>query len=385
VSNFFGEQVLEIVIPISALSIVCLSFGKLYDSVLQKRYEFKRLAIRNMVSNIISLFLALFLAYHGYGIYSLIYSTLFQYTCYNIWTLIAGYKLQPLKFLFSYGEVKPLIKLGLFQTYTRIADYLSSKIDVIIIGKFLGVELLGIYDLSKELVQKFVMFIRTVVSQIALPFLSNSNNDDEVVKKRFLLITKIVAMICIPICFTIAVFSKEILWIVYGEKYIDAQYIVLVFAVISIATSITSFFDMLGIAKGRTDLNFKNTIYRILITTPIILLASLFSINVLAISQILITTLMVIVFWLTVVKGTYPICFSAYFRQFKNILFVTALVSILFFVAKYCMPSNITENFLINFVIYIVIYFIILLISYIVFLKEDLVFLKNVVLEKNLN
>ena len=196
-SLFYKKDILNKLIPIAALSMICLSFGKLYDSVLQKRYEFKKLAIRNIISNLLSLFLAIWLAYKGYGVYSLIYSTLFQALLYNVWTFIVGYSYQPVKFLFNFKEVKPLIKMGLYQTYTRIADFVSSKIDVFIIGKMLGMDVLGIYDLSKELVLKFVMFIRSVVSQIALPFISNSNSDESVVIKKFLLVTRLIAFICI--------------------------------------------------------------------------------------------------------------------------------------------------------------------------------------------
>lgn len=384
ISSFYQESILTILIPISALSLICLSFGKLYDSVLQKRYEFKKLAIRNIISNVLSFLLAIWLAYKGYGVYSLIYSTLFQALLYNSWTFIIGYSYQPVKFIFNLTEVMPLIKMGLYQTYTRVADFLSSKIDVLIIGKMLGMDVLGLYDLSKELVLKFVTFIRSVVSQIALPYISNSNTEDSIVKNKFLIVSKLVALICIPICCTIFVFSEEFLSIVYGSKYVDASLIVSVFALVSIATSITSFFDMLGIAKGRTDLNFKNTIYRIIVTTPIIAIASLFSINILAIAQIPITLIMVMIFWKTVVNNTYPLSFKVYFSQFKWILVITLCVSIVFRIVKSinCIPF---DNYYLKFVVYLFSYSITLLLAYFMFLKEDIFFLKRIIIKKKGN
>ena len=380
-SSFYKEDILNKLIPIAALSMICLSFGKLYDSVLQKRYEFKKLAIRNIISNFLSLFLAIWLAYKGYGVYSLIYSTLFQVLLYNVWTFIVGYSYQPVKFLFNFKEVKPLIKMGLYQTYTRIADFVSSKIDVFIIGKMLGMDVLGIYDLSKELVLKFVMFMRSVVSQVALPFISNSNDNEEVVKEKFLKITKLVAIICIPVCFTLFVFSKDLLRWVYGKSYEDAYLIVSIFALVSIATSITSFFDMLGISKGRTDLNFKNTLYRIAVTTPIIMIASLYSINVLAFSQIIITFIMVGIFWRTVVQGTYPMSLKLYFNQFKDILIVTALVSVIFYIVR-AYGIIVFSNALVNSLLLLVIYIVTLLSAYVLFLKNEIAFIRRIVFKK---
>lgn len=379
IARLYHDTILQELVPISAFSLICMSLGKLYESVLQKRYEFKKIAFRNIVTNVLSLVLAVWLAYKGYGVYSLIFSTIFQILMYNIWTLFIGYIYQPVEFVLCFAEIKPLIKMGLYQTYTRIADFISSKIDIIIIGNTLGMEVLGVYDLSKELVLKFVNFVRSVVSQIALPFISNSNTDENVVRDRFLLITKLIALICIPICATLLVFSKEILWLVYGPNYVDAKYVVSIFALVSIASCITSFFDMLGIAKGRTDLNFKNTIYRIMITTPIIMFASQFSITILALSQIPITAIMIAIFWRTVVLGTYPIKVKIYFKQFRDILFLTFIVSIAFFLINNN-EGICFENSPVLVVIVFALYIITLFVTYTVFLKEDIRFLKKIIL-----
>lgn len=151
-SSFYLEPILEIVIPIAALSVLGQAIGKLYDSVLLKHYYFKTLAYRNIVAVIISLVIAWWMAAQGYGVYSLVISTLIHIFIGNIWNLLSGYKLQPVRLFVKMREVMPLIKIGIYQTGTHILDFLSSKLDVIIIGKLLGTDALGIYDLAKELV-----------------------------------------------------------------------------------------------------------------------------------------------------------------------------------------------------------------------------------------
>lgn len=377
ISIFYKEPLLAILIPIAALSIFGQGIGKLYDSLLLKKYLFKNLAFRNIFSNVASLVLAWLLAIKGYGVYSLIYSTLFQIIFYNIWNFLSGYRIQKICFSIRLKTVIPLIKIGLFQTGTNILDFLSGKMDVMIMGRLLGTELLGVYDLAKELVVKFVSLIRTIVSKVALPILANNNNDDEVVKQRFLSITKVVAYICIPICITLSLYSELIVRVLYGDKYIEAVPVVSIFAILTMCGSIASFFDMLGIAKGRTDLNFKQTINKMIVTTPIIIISCKFGLMAVVCGQVLITAISLFLFWRTVLMQTYPMPFKLYFSQFSRYLIVFAIVAIIIGIIMWINPLSFIGYWYIQQVIYAVIYIIVLLISAKMCLREELIYIKG--------
>lgn len=380
ISSFYSEPLLNTLIPIAALTIIFQAVGKLYDSVLQKRYFFKTLAVRNIISIILSLIIAVLMAIKGYGIYSLVISSLFQVLMLNVWNLLSGCKLQKVKFCLNFRGVLPLIKIGLYQTYTRIADYFSTQLDVMILGKLLGTEALGVYNLAKELVFRFVDFIRTIVSKVGLPILSNNNDNEEQVVSRFLKMTRVVASMCIPLCLVLAVFSPFAVRILYGEDFLDAAPIVSIFSIMAMITSISSFFDMLGIAKGRTDLNFKNTIYRILLTTPVIFVTSLVSVYAVAFGQLIVSIVLSIVFWRIVVMKTYPVPVKEYFSQFLRLFFVVSVVSGITALLMYCLcPVFISSNWIIQLVVYAVVYCFLLVMGSLCFLKSDLQFIKAII------
>lgn len=376
VATFYEEPQLTILIPIAALSVLFQAFGKLYDTVLQKNYQFKTIAFRNISTNIFSLFVAVVLALNGFGVYSLIFSTLIYAIILNAWNFMSGIRVQKLIFYCNPKSVIELLKIGVFQTGTRILDFISNKIDVMIIGKLLGTEILGVYDLAKNLVNTLVDLIRTVVSKVALPILSNSNDNDEVVKSRFLIMSKVVAYVIIPIGVAIAIFSKEILWIVYGPKYIDVSIIVVLFAFISIFNSICSFYDMLGIAKGRTDLNFYNTVARVIITTPIVYVTSLVSVEVVAIGQLIATVLQSIAFWMIVVNNTYPMSFRYYFSHFSKWLYIQLGC---FVVMKFFMYEVGFNSTIINIALYTSLYIVIMLLSVFCFMRKDIQYFRTLI------
>lgn len=376
VATFYEEPQLTILIPIAALSVLFQAFGKLYDTVLQKNYQFKTIAFRNISTNIFSLFVAVVLALNGFGVYSLIFSTLIYAIILNAWNFMSGIRVQKLIFYCNPKSVIELLKIGVFQTGTRILDFISNKIDVMIIGKLLGTEILGMYDLAKNLVNTLVDLIRTVVSKVALPILSNSNDNDEVVKSRFLIMSKVVAYVIIPIGVAIAIFSKEILWIVYGPKYTDVSIIVVLFAFISIFNSICSFYDMLGIAKGRTDLNFYNTVARVVITTPIVYVTSLVSVEVVAIGQLTATVLQSIAFWMIVVNNTYPMSFRHYFSHFSKWLYIQLGC---FVVMKFFMYEVGFNSTIINIALYTSLYIVIMLLSVFCFMRKDIQYFRTLI------
>lgn len=376
VATFYEEPQLTILIPIAALSVLFQAIGKLYDTVLQKNYQFKTIAFRNISTNIFSLFVAVVLALNGFGVYSLIFSTLIYAIILNAWNFMSGIRVQKLIFYCDPKSVIELLKIGVFQTGTRILDFISNKIDVMIIGKLLGTEILGVYDLAKNLVNTLVDLIRTVVSKVALPILSNSNDNDEVVKSRFLIMSKVVAYVIIPIGVAIAIFSKEILWIVYGPKYTDVSIIVVLFAFISIFNSICSFYDMLGIAKGRTDLNFYNTVARVVITTPIVYVTSLVSVEVVAIGQLIATVLQSIAFWMIVVNNTYPMSFRHYFSHFSKWLYIQLGC---FVVMKFFMYEVGFNSTIINIPLYTSLYIVIMLLSVFCFMRKDIQYFRTLI------
>lgn len=188
--------------------------------------------------------------------------------------------------------------------------------------------------------------------------------------------SKVVAYVIIPIGVAIAIFSKEILWIVYGPKYTDVSIIVVLFAFISIFNSICSFYDMLGIAKGRTDLNFYNTVARVVITTPIVYVTSLVSVEVVAIGQLIATVLQSIAFWMIVVNNTYPMSFRHYFSHFSKWLYIQLGC---FVVMKFFMYEVGFNSTIINIALYTSLYIVIMLLSVFCFMRKDIQYFRTLI------
>ena len=65
--------------------------------------------------------------------------------------MLQGLKEHKPSLVYKHNEIKSLIGFGLFQMGERTINYFNSQFDVILIGKLLGTEALGIYNVCKNI------------------------------------------------------------------------------------------------------------------------------------------------------------------------------------------------------------------------------------------
>ena len=166
--------------------------------MLQKQFQFKVIAIRNIIAALISFVVAVILAIMGAGLYSLIISTLLQTLIVNVWNFAVGFKLYRISLYFNFKEVVPLIKIGVYQTGTQIIDYLASRLDILLIGKILGSEMLGVYNLAKDLLVRVFVLINTIANKVALPVFSYMQDDNQQLRDNYCRLIKTQSFVTLP-------------------------------------------------------------------------------------------------------------------------------------------------------------------------------------------
>lgn len=297
IASFYDEESIVFLLPIVLFDLVLYGVGKLYDTVLQRDMQFKTIAIRNIVSAGISIVVAFLLAYNGFGIYSMILSTLFNTAMLNIWNLVCGQSYYKIQMIMSFKETFPLVKIGIYQTGTQVLDYFATKFDVLIIGKMLGAEALGVYNLAKEVLMKVIQLINSIVNKVALPVFSKVQNDLEEMRISYCKVISIVSKINFPICVLFGVLSLQIVGIIYGPGYEDVSELMSILSIWSLFICICNPVGSIAIATGKTNYSFIYTIVRFLIVIPLIYIASLFDIATVAWCNVLTAFVMFLVAW----------------------------------------------------------------------------------------
>lgn len=346
IANYYDSPVLLKLVPIMMSELFFVSLGKLYDTVLQKNMEFRTIAIRNMVTASFSLIIAIILAIQGYGVYSLVISTVSQTAMVNVWNLKAGqnhYKLSLQKINFK--DAKELMKVGYYQMGTQIVDYFASKLDIIVISSTLGVGALGVYNLSKELILKFVIVINSISNRVILPVFTNYQDDIEELKRIFVLCLKKMALLNAPIVGFVILFCNYIVKIFYGNAFLETIPIVQILAIWALFVVIGQPNGLLAIATKKTNISFWYTIVRLVIMYIMLTLFGRFSLFASAITVTLIYVIMFFVNWFMLVRKCISLSLIEYLLVFKKACgVITLIVSSLFIIRTALMYFNVNTD-----------------------------------------
>lgn len=335
IANYYDSPVLLILVPIMMSELIFVSLGKLYDTVLQKNMEFRTIAIRNIVTASLSLIIAVILAMQGYGVYSLVVSTVLQTAMVNVWNLKTGQKHYKLSFQkIKFKEAKNLMKVGYYQMGSQIVDYFASKLDIIIISSTLGVGALGIYNLSKELVLKFVIVVNTISNKVMLPVFTNFQDDVNELKRVFVLCLKGTFLFNAPIVGFVVLFCNYIVLIFYGKTFSEAIPIVQILAVWSLFVVIGQPNSLLAIATKKTNLSFWYTITRLVIMYIFLALFGRISLLASAVTVTAVYIIMFFVSWFMYVRKCISLSLMEYIRIFKKSFIVIASLVLFLFVLR---------------------------------------------------
>lgn len=266
IATYYKERELETVLPLIFLIIIISSFYRLQRTIQFKEMRFKFIALTEISSNIVMLFSSVLFAYLGWGVYSLVWSTLIFY--FYLAFIYLGYsliKLKILSFHYASNDLKPFLKIGVFQLGNTLIDTISSEMDTIIIGRVFSMEILGVYTLCKQLAARIYGIINPIITKVLTPVLASIQDDMRLVRQKYMNVLYIISAINIPLYFFVAYMSPQFLGVLYGEQYSEYWLILSLLCVNYGILSVGNPIGSLQVALGRTDLGFYWTIYRVIV------------------------------------------------------------------------------------------------------------------------
>jgi PST family polysaccharide transporter/teichuronic acid exporter len=279
IALFYEEPSLTTYIVIMASAVVFAGFGSQFKTIEQKRLNFKIIAIVDLTASILALGLAIVLAVFGYGMYALVFSALLQYALPNLFFFLRGIISAPVLRHFNFKEVKPFLKIGIFEVGSQFVNYFNRDIDIIIIGKLLGTEILGGYSLAKQLVYKPAQIINPIATKISNPVLAKFQDNLGALKKNYLELITIVSSLNFISYVGLILFAPWIVPIIYSNGSDSIVILVQILSVYMFIRSIGNPIGSLVIATGRTDVSFYWNLFSLAIMPIFIFTASQYGIQ----------------------------------------------------------------------------------------------------------
>jgi teichuronic acid exporter len=127
---------------------------------------------------------------------------------------------------------------------------------VILIGRYMGAEALGIYNLAYQIVTIPVLKINPIITRVAFPVFSKSQQNQVLLTDGFLHMTKLLSLVCFPILMGLTAVSNVFILTIFGQKWLDAVPILQIMAIVGILRVLMNPNGSVILAKGKANIAF---------------------------------------------------------------------------------------------------------------------------------
>lgn len=255
IADFYEEPKLVSLIYFYAPSLVISALAIVQQARFTRELNFKVLTLISMGSLLVSGIVSITMAYNGYGVYSLVVQILLTQTIITFlsFTFSAWFP----AFVMSKESFKKYWKYSSYMLGNKLLVEFTSKMDIIIIGKYMDKSTLGLYSKAKNLNQLPSSLASGIISKSLFPIFSKYQDNPEYLFKIFLKISKILTIIFIPLFALLYLVSPELIVLLYTDKWIGAVYYFKLFCLAGFFYPISVLSVNLINALGRSDLFFK--------------------------------------------------------------------------------------------------------------------------------
>lgn len=259
IADYYNKPILSDIIKVLALTIIINSFTLVQRVHLLKELKFRRQSVISISSLLISLIISVGLAYFNYGVWALVFQQVTYAFFYSVFTYLTV-RFTP-SFLFSKSSFKDLFGFGSRLFISSIIQIVYNDIFSMIIGKIYNVATTGLYYQAKKLVDFPLSIFRALIDGAAFPILAKI--DDE--KEFAFMSSKIsrgIITISFPLLLGIPLFSKSIVLIVLGNKWLGSAEILSILSFGSIGLILEANSRNIIKSSGRADLLLKSEILK---------------------------------------------------------------------------------------------------------------------------
>jgi lipopolysaccharide exporter len=311
-ANYFDDVRLTQLIALSAAVIVLASFGQQLRITAQKNLDFGPVVLLETASLLVGFTVAVTLAIQGFGVYSLIWGTIANAASGSLlsWIFIAhGWR--PL-FHFKLNDLRPFWSFGSAVVGNNIVNQINMTIDVFIGGRILGVSQLGIYSVPRNFVMQLQFLINPIATRVGFPLIAKLQDDIERRSLVYLRTLNLTASLNAPLYAGIAVFSADIVQVMFGEKWSESASVLSILAIWAMLRSFGNPVGSLLLGTGRATLALKWNIAVLSVLSIILWFGANYGIEGLAWSLLLFQIIAFFPGWVVLVRPLTSFRFPEY-------------------------------------------------------------------------
>lgn len=220
ISRFYKIPLLCNVLRVQGLVLFVSAFNIIQQIQLKKAINFKLISIVTISTSIVSLTITIIMAYHGFGIWSLVTQNLIIAIIPAIafWFTL---KWRP-TMTFSWTSFKSLFDFGLFMFLTNLVNTFFSKLQGLLIGKLYSPSILGYYSKASSTENLASHSISTVMTQVSYPLYAKVQDDKAAMANMIKRLSMTISFFSFPIMIVLLLIAKPLFVLLYSDRWLPS-------------------------------------------------------------------------------------------------------------------------------------------------------------------
>ena len=311
VGSIYAEPQLVETLRIGALNLLVMPIGAISMALLRRNMAFDRLLVVNVVAAAMGFASTIAFALGGHGPNSMAIGSVVASAVTGIGSWLA---LSPRRLLLpSFSQWRVFLHFGVQSSVASVVTTISMDINDLTLGKILGFTPLAIISRAQGLMNLFHREVLGAVRNVALPAFAKAHREGEALESRHIAAVTNLTVIAWPFYGFLALFSLEILRIMFGTQWDAAAGLVPYFALAGALAATASLITTVMLAVGRIDLVVKSELIFQPIRAVLIVAAAL-------------------------IFGTLQSCATAY------LLFFSAYAPCMYAIKGRCVPNDVAAQ-----------------------------------------
>ena len=252
IAHFYNAPLLENVTKVIGVNIFINSLTVVQRAKFTIEVDFKSQAKASVLSVIISGVLGIWMAYSGYGVWSLVVQSVVNGSInmillwyYSRWIPARTFSVSSFKEMFSFGS--KLLLSGLLDTVYK-------NIYTIVIGKKFSAQDLGYFTRADQFAQFPSSNLTGIVGRVTFPILSSIQNDEPRLQSVYRKYLRMSAFVVFPLMMGMAALAHPLIFVLLTSKWEGVIILLQIICIASMWYPVHAINLNLLQVKGRSDL-----------------------------------------------------------------------------------------------------------------------------------
>lgn len=325
IATWVGSEGHGDVIAVSCFCIPLAAFSSIQMALYKRDLDFKTLFLVRIIGVLIPLFVTIPLAYFTRSYWSLIVGMI-ALNLSNAIILTVKSPWKP-KLFYSFKLLKEMFSFTVWSMVEAVSIWLTSYVDIFIVGTMLNEHYLGVYRTSMTTVGQIMGLVTAATTPVLFSSLSKLQDDDEGLKKMFFSFQKVVSILVIPLGVGIFLFQDLVTTILLGNQWHEAAHFIGLWGVTSaFAIVLSHYCSEVYRAKGKPKLSVLVQVLHLACLVPVILWAVQYDFRFLCDMRALVRLTLIIIN-LFVLYHVVRVSFMSMLRNVFPALFATGVMA----------------------------------------------------------